>query len=78
MLTRLSSWQAKAKTAASACGVAAALLTVTSALAGGSLGAARLSEVGAPSLAFGASVLGELMLGAAVAVLLSHLRAVRS
>jgi len=48
------------------------------ALAGGSLGAARLSGLGSPSLLFGATVLGELMLGAAVVVGLSHLRAARS
>ncbi|NMM33401.1 MAG: hypothetical protein HHJ13_05280, partial [Phycicoccus sp.] len=43
----------------------------------GSLGAARLSVVGAPSLVFGAAVFGELLLGAAVAVCLSHLHAAR-
>jgi len=78
MLTRLSSWRAKAETAASACLVAALLLTLSTALAGGSLGAARLSGLGAPSLLFGAAVLGELSLGAAVVVGLSHLRAARS
>lgn len=77
-LARLSSWQVKAKTAASACVVAAMVLSLASALAGGSLGAARLSAVGAPSLVFGASVLVELLLGAAVVVGLSHLRATRS
>ena len=78
VLTRLSSWRAKAETAASACLVAALLLTLATALAGGSLGAARLSGLGAPSLLFGAAVMGELSLGAAVVVGLSHLRAVRS
>jgi len=78
VLTRLSSWRAKAETAASACLVAALLLTLVTALAGGSLGAARLSGLGAPSLLFGAAVMGELSLGAAVVVGLSHLRAVRS
>jgi hypothetical protein len=78
VLTRLSSWRAKAETAASACLVAALLLTLATALAGGSLGAARLSGLGAPSLLFGAAVLGELLLGAAVVVGLSHLRAARS
>jgi hypothetical protein len=76
-VARLSCWKIKAKTAASACGVAACLLTLASALAGGSLGAARLSGVGAPSLMFGAAVLGELLLGASVVVGLSHLRAIR-
>jgi hypothetical protein len=78
VVTRLSSWRAKAETAASACLVAALLLTLATALAGGSLGAARLSGVGAPSLLFGAAVMGELSLGAAVVVGLSHLRAARS
>jgi hypothetical protein len=78
VVTRLSSWRAKAETAASACLVAALLLTLATALAGGSLGAARLSGLGAPSLLFGAAVMGELSLGAAVVVGLSHLRAARS
>lgn len=77
-VTRLSSWQAKAQTAASACAVAALVLTATSVLAGGSLGAGRLSSLGAPSLLFGVTVLGELLLGASVVVYLSHLRATRS
>ena len=45
---------------------------------GGSLGAARLTGLGAPVLVFGAAVLGELLLGAGVVVGLSHLRANRS
>ena len=76
-VARLSSWQVKARVAGAACVVSALLLTVASALAGGSLGAARLSWVGAPSLVFGAAVLGELLLGAAVVVGLSHLRTAR-
>jgi hypothetical protein len=78
VVTRLSSWQAKAGTAGWACLVAAVVLTLMSVVAGGSLGAARLSGLGAPSLAFGAAVLGELLLGAGVVVGLSHLRAGRS
>lgn len=77
-LARLSSWQAKATVAGAACLVAALVLTLASSLAGGSLGAARLSGLGAPSLLFGVSVLGELLLGAAVVVGLSHLRLTRS
>ncbi len=76
-VARLSSWQVKAKVAASACVVAALLLTVASVLAGGSLGAARLNGVGAPSLVFGAAVLGEMLLGAALVVGLSHVRTAR-
>lgn len=76
-VARLSSWQVKAKVAASACVVSALLLTLASALAGGSLGAARLSVVGAPSLLFGVVVLGELLVGAAVVVGLSHVRTAR-
>jgi hypothetical protein len=77
-MTRLSSLQAKAKTAGSACMVAALVLTATSALAGGSLGSGRLSTLGAPSLLFGVTILGELLLGASLVVYLSHLRATRS
>jgi hypothetical protein len=76
-VARLSSWQVKATVAAAACVVAALTLTLASLLAGGSLGAARLSGVGAPSLMFGMAVFGELLLGSAVVVGLSHMRAVR-
>lgn len=76
-VARLSSWQVKARVAALACLVAALTLTLANALAGGSLGAARLSHVGAPPLQFGMAVLGELLLGAGVVVGLSHLRAAR-
>jgi hypothetical protein len=78
VVARLSSWRAKAETAASACLITALVLTLASSLAGGSLGAARLSGLGAPSLMFGAALLGELLLGAAVTVGISHLRAARS
>lgn len=78
VVARLSSWRVKASVAGAACAVCALTLTLASALAGGSLGAARLSWVGAPSLAFGASVFAELLLGAAVVVGFSHLRAGRS
>jgi hypothetical protein len=77
-VARLSSWRAKASVAVAGCAVAALVLTLASALSGGSLGAARLSGLGAPSLLFGATVLGELLLGAALVVGLSHLRAIRS
>ena len=76
-VARLSAFRVKATTAASACVVAALVLTLASALAGGSLGAGRLGWVGAPTLTFGAAVLGELVLGAAVVVGLSHWRALR-
>lgn len=76
-VARLSSWQTKARVATGACLVAALTLTLASALAGGSLGAARLSVVGAPSFVFGTAIFGELMLGALVAVGLSHLHAAR-
>jgi len=78
VVARLSSWRAKAETATSACLVAALVLTLATALAGGSLGSARLTGLGAPALVFGATVLGELLLGATVVVGLSHLRANRS
>jgi Family of unknown function (DUF6350) len=73
-VARLSTWQVKARTAAWACVVAASVLTLASALAGGSLGAARLGGVGAPSLAFGAAIMGELLIGATLVVGVSHLR----
>jgi hypothetical protein len=78
VVTRLSSWQAKASTAALACLAAALVLTVASVLAGGSLGSGRLTGLGAPSLVFGVSVLGEMLLGASVVVYLSHWRATRT
>jgi len=77
-VARLSSWRAKVTVAVMACVVATLVLTLASSLAGGSLGAARLSGLGAPSLLFGVSVLGELLLGAGVVVGLSHLRLSRS
>jgi hypothetical protein len=76
-VARLSAFAVKAKTAACACVVAALFLTLASELAGGSLGAGRLGWVGAPSLEFGAAILGELLVGATVVVCLSHLRAAR-
>lgn len=76
-VARLSALQVKAMTAATACLVAALVLTLASELAGGSMGAGRLGWVGAPSLEFGGAVLGELLLGAALVVGLSHLRAAR-
>ena len=76
-VARLSALQVKAMTAATACLFAALVLTLASELAGGSMGAGRLGWVGAPSLEFGAAVLGELLLGAALVVGLSHLRAAR-
>ena len=78
VVARLSSWRAKAEAAAWASLIAALVLTVASSLAGGSLGAARLSGLGAPSLVFGATVLGELLVGAEAVVGFSHLRAARS
>jgi len=77
-VARLSSWRAKVTVAVMACVVATLVLTLASSLAGGSLGAARLSGMGAPSLLFGVSVLGELLLGAGVVIGLSHLRLSRS
>jgi Family of unknown function (DUF6350) len=77
VVTRLSSWQAKASTAALACLAAALVLTLASVLAGGSLGSGRLTGLGAPSFLFGMTVLGEMLLGASVVVCLSHWRATR-
>lgn len=76
-VSRLSSWQVKAQVAVAACVIAALVLTAASALAGGSIGAARLSGVGAPPLSFGLALLAELLLGALLTVPASHLRATR-
>ncbi|MEP7369280.1 MAG: DUF6350 family protein [Dermatophilaceae bacterium] len=76
-VARLSALKVKASTAALACVVAAVVLTLASELAGGSLGAARLGWIGAPSLEFGVAALGELLVGASVVVALSHWRAAR-
>jgi hypothetical protein len=78
VVARLSSWRVKAVTAALAALVAALVLLLGAVLASGSLGAARLSQLGAPSVMFGLAVLGELLLGAVVVVSLGHLRANRS
>jgi len=53
------------------------VLTLAVALSGGSAGAARLGAVGANPWAVGGALLGELLLGAAVVVGASHLRARR-
>lgn len=77
-VSRLSSWKVKAQVAVAACAIAALVLTAASALAGGSIGAARLSDVGAPPLTFGLALLAELLPGALLTVLTSHLRATRT
>jgi len=76
-VARLSSWRVKASVAATACAVASLIPDAGQRPRGGFAGCARLSGVGAPSLMFGLAVLGELLLGAAVVVGLSHLRVVR-
>lgn len=78
LVARLSSWRVKALTAALGCVIAALVLMLAGTLAGGSLGGARLSGLGAPPLIFGVAVVGELLLGATVVVFLSHRRASRS
>jgi hypothetical protein len=76
-VSRLSTWQIKAETSAAACVLCAVVLTLAVALSGGSAGAARLGAVGANPWAVGGALLGELLLGAAVVVGASHLRARR-
>jgi len=76
-VARLSSWQVKARTAGVSCFVAASGMTVLAWASGGSLGVARLDDVGAPALMLGATLLAELLGGALVAVLWSHHRARR-
>jgi hypothetical protein len=76
-VSRLSTWQIKAETSAAACALCAVVLTLAVALSGGSAGAVRLGAVGANPWAVGGALLGELLLGAAVVVGASHLRARR-
>jgi len=74
-VTRLASWQAKAKVAAAACVIAAVLLAAGTWLADGSLGSRELSTVGADPVLAGLCLLGEMLLGAAVVVGASQWRA---
>ena len=76
-VSRLSTWQIKAETSATACALCAVALTVAVWLSSGSAGADRLAHVGANPWAVGAALLGELLLGAALTVAGSHLRARR-
>lgn len=76
-VSRLSTWQIKAETSATACLLCAVALTVAVWLASGSVGADRLGHVGANPWAVGGALLGELLLGAALTVAGSHLRARR-
>ncbi|WP_168583338.1 cell division protein PerM [Gephyromycinifex aptenodytis] len=64
----------RAAAAAAAATLAAGLLTVAAAAASGPLGAARLAHVGVAVPAVGAALLGELLLGAALAALLGGVR----
>ncbi|MGZ4721918.1 cell division protein PerM [Oryzihumus sp.] len=74
-VTRLASWQAKAKVAAAACVIAALLLAAGTWLADGSLGSRELSTVGADPVLAGLCLLGEMLLGAALVVGASQWRA---
>ena len=76
-VSRLSTWQIKAETSATACLLCALVLTLAVALAGGAAGAARLGSVGANPWAVGGALLGELLLGSALVVGASYLRARR-
>jgi len=76
-VSRLSTWQIKAETSATACGLCAVALTVAVWLSSGSAGADRHAHVGANPWAVGAALLGELLLGAALTVAGSHLRSQR-
>ena len=57
-VSRLSTWQIKAETSATACLLCALVLTLAVALAGGAAGAARLGSVGANPWAVGGALLG--------------------
>ncbi|WP_427383698.1 DUF6350 family protein [Janibacter sp. G56] len=65
-MSRLASPGVKVATVGSAVVVAVAALVALDAVGGGSLGAARLSDVGAPAAALGLALLLELGIGAAV------------
>ena len=62
-VSRLSTWQIKAETSATACALCAVALTVAVWLSSGSAGADRLAHVGANPWAVGAALLGELAAG---------------
>lgn len=74
-VTRLASWQAKAKVAAAACALCALLLGAGTWVADGSLGARELSVVGADPVLAALALLGELLLGAGLVVAVSQWRA---
>ena len=76
-VSRLSTWQIKAETSATACLLCAVVLTLAVWLSSGSAGADRLAHVGANPWAVGGALLGELLLGAALTVAGSHLRSRR-
>ncbi|MCE1180277.1 MAG: DUF6350 family protein [Micrococcales bacterium] len=64
--TRLSSLRPQLLTAAVACALVALGATLLDLVGGGALGAHRLADVGAPAPLFGAALLGELLVGAAL------------
>ena len=74
-VTRLASWRAKAKVAAAACVLCALLLGAATWLADGALGAGKLGFVGADPVKAVLALLGELLVGAALVVGVSELRA---
>jgi hypothetical protein len=74
-VTRLATWQTKAKVTATACTLCALGLAVAVGLSGGALGSRELANVGADAVLVGACLLGELVAGAAVVVALSQWRA---
>ena len=74
-VTRLASWQAKAKVAAAACLICSLLLAAATWLADGALGAGQLGFVGADPVLAGLALLGELLVGAALVVGVSQWRA---
>lgn len=76
-VAQLSPWQVKAKVAGTACALAAVLLGVAAALAGGAMGGDRLSHVGPDAVLVALALAGELALGAALVVGLGHRRASR-
>jgi hypothetical protein len=72
--TRLATWRAKARAAATACVLAAALLGALAALASGSLGTDHLASVGVHAVSVAGVLLLELLAGALLVVSVAHWR----
>jgi hypothetical protein len=74
-VTRLASWQSKARVTAMACLLCCLAVASLVWLSGGALGALLLRDVGADPLMVGLCLLGEMLVGAAAVVAVSQWRA---